>query len=64
MKKTKLRQKLDEKGTKQNCLAQRLGLNESILSLIINGRYNPDRDQRQKISVAMGMNEKGLFETD
>jgi ribosome-binding protein aMBF1 (putative translation factor) len=62
MKTTKLKQKLMDKGTKHKWLAQRSGLNESILSLIINGRYNPDKRQREKISAAMEMNEKELFE--
>jgi len=61
---TKLKKKLIETGIKQKWLAQRSGLNESILSLIITGRYNPDGRQKTKISVAMGMREAELFETD
>ena len=64
MMKTKLKKKLIEKGIKHKWLANRSGLNESILSLIINGRYNPDKQQRKKISVAMGVREAELFETD
>ena len=58
---TKLKKKLKENGTKQKWLSQRSGLNESILSLIITGKYNPDKRQKQKICVAMGRKEKELF---
>jgi transcriptional regulator with XRE-family HTH domain len=64
MKTTKLKQKLKENGTKHKWLAQRSGLNESILSLIINGRYNPDERQRQRIAMALRVPEEDLFETD
>jgi hypothetical protein len=58
---TKLKKKLKENGTKQKWLSQRSGLNESILSLIITGKYNPDKRQKEKICFAMDMKEKQLF---
>jgi hypothetical protein len=61
---TKLKKKLIETGIKQKWLAQRSGLNESILNLIITGRYNPDGRQKKKISLAMSMREAELFETE
>ena len=64
MKTTKLKKKLMAKGIKQTWLSQRTGINESILSLIITGRYNPDKRQREKIAVVMDMGEVELFETD
>lgn len=62
METTKLKQKLIERGIKQNWLAQRSGINESILSLIITGKYNPDDCQKSKIAAALEMDEKDLFE--
>lgn len=61
MKKTKLKHKLEEEGKKQKWLAKRCGINESIISLIINGRYNPDKHQMAKISAALEMDEDDLF---
>ena len=59
---TMLKKKLEETGTKQKWLSQRSGLNESILSLIITGKYNPDKRQKQKIAMSMKMNVEDLFD--
>jgi DNA-binding XRE family transcriptional regulator len=61
MKTTKLKQELIERGIKQNWLAQRTGINESILSLIISGKYNPDERQKNNIAAAIEMDVDDLF---
>jgi len=46
---TPLRETLLKKGISQRELAKRSGLQESIISLICNGRYIPDKLQLKKI---------------
>ena len=42
-------------------LARRTAIQESIISLICNGRYNPDPVQRATIASALNMPEEMIF---
>ena len=61
---TKLKIEILKSGLTQKSVAKRSGINEGVLSQIANGKLIPDHRQRQKISVAMGMRESDLFESD
>lgn len=50
-------------GLRQNRLAQRLGVDETMLSKIINGFRRPSEDLRKKIALALDSDEAWLFET-
>lgn len=58
---TKFKTLILEKGIKQRHIAKKSGINECIISLIVNGRYMPDKLQRTKIAKAMRMTENDLF---
>jgi len=51
-----------EAGLTQKKIAKESGLQESIISLVSRGRYNPDSVQRAKIARAIGRLESELFE--
>ena len=59
---TKLRMTILTEGLTQRRLAQRAGVNESILSLIVCGRYRPDASQRSRIARVLKRAETELFE--
>ena len=61
---TKLKLEILKSGLSQKSIAEKARINEAILSLISNGKLIPDRRQRQRIAVAMGIHEEDLFETD
>ena len=48
-------------GVTQREISQKSGLDEAIISLIANGRYNPDAVQRAKIAAALGRPESEVF---
>jgi transcriptional regulator with XRE-family HTH domain len=61
---TKLKIEILKSDLTQKSVAKRAGINEGVLSQIANGKLIPDKRQSQKISVAMGVREAELFETD
>jgi len=61
-KRTKLKMVILGKGIKQRHIAKKSGINECIISLIVNGRYVPDKIQRAKIAKAMLVPEDELFD--
>lgn len=50
-----------EAGLTQRELARRVGLHESLVSLIARGRYNPDPLQEARIATALGRDVSELF---
>jgi transcriptional regulator with XRE-family HTH domain len=51
-----------KRGLRQNNLARALGLNEAILSKIINGYREPSGGQRQVLAQYLQVDESWLFE--
>ena len=60
---TKLKLALLVKGFTQREVSRRSGIHESVLSLIAQGRYLPDKRQKELIAKVLGENEKDLFST-
>jgi len=58
---SKLKLILFEQGMTQRKLSSVAGVPESYISLAINGRFNFDSEQRRRISIALGRNERELF---
>ena len=58
---TPLKLKILEAGFTQREISRRSGIDESVLSLITNGRYLPDELQRTKIAQALGRTVPELF---
>jgi transcriptional regulator with XRE-family HTH domain len=48
-------------GVRQNRLAQMIGIDESLLSRIVNGFRQPDAECRVRIAEALHMDEEWLF---
>jgi len=59
---TKLKLVLLEKKMTQREVAHRSGINEAIISMVANGRYLPDADQKSMISEVVGEDQETLFE--
>ena len=59
---TRLRLKLLEKGLSQREVAQRAGMTEGLMSLIVNGRYIPTTHEKFQIAKAVQLPEDELFE--
>jgi transcriptional regulator with XRE-family HTH domain len=59
---TKFKLKLLEKGLTQREVAWRAGITEGLMSLIVNGRFNPDEQQMEKIAKAIELPKNELFE--
>jgi transcriptional regulator with XRE-family HTH domain len=57
-----LKLQLFKTGMRQNRLAQQLGVDESILSKIINGFREPSREMRARIATLLQSDEEWLFE--
>jgi transcriptional regulator with XRE-family HTH domain len=57
-----LKLQLFKSGMRQNRLAQCLGVDESILSKIVNGYREPSRELRARIASLLGSEEEWLFE--
>jgi transcriptional regulator with XRE-family HTH domain len=57
-----LKYQLFKTGMRQNRLAQSLGMDESILSKIVNGFREPNQELRQRIAVLLQSDERWLFE--
>jgi transcriptional regulator with XRE-family HTH domain len=58
-----LKLELWRKGIRQNRLAKELGIDESLLSRIVNGFRDPDPEMRAKIAQVLDRSERWLFET-
>ncbi len=59
---TQLKLKILEEGLTQREVSRRSGLDECRMSLICNGKYNPDRIQRAQIAEALQKSESDLFD--
>ena len=57
-----LKYQLFKTGMRQNRLAKSLGMDESILSKIVNGFREPNPELRQRIAVLLQSDEGWLFE--
>jgi len=57
-----LKLQLFKTGMRQNRLAQQLGVDESILSKIVNGFREPSQEMRTRIANLLQIDEKWLFE--
>ena len=60
---TKLKEVLWEKKMTQRELSHRSGINEATVSMIANGRYLPDADQKSMIAEVIGEDQEALFDT-
>jgi transcriptional regulator with XRE-family HTH domain len=58
-----LKLQLWRSGIRQNRLAQMLGMDETMLSKIINGYRSASPELRGRIAVALQSNEEWLFES-
>lgn len=56
-----LRLAILENGCTQREVAAKSGLHESIVRLIVNGRYVPDERQKRSIAIALGRYEHEIF---
>lgn len=50
-----------KEGTTQRAVALKAGISEAVLSMIINGKYNPNKRERKRIARAIGRDERELF---
>ncbi len=57
-----LKLQLFKTGMRQNRLAKQLGVDESILSKIINGFREPSEEMRARIATALQSDQEWLFE--
>ena len=57
-----LKLQLWRKGIRQNRLAQTLGMDETLLSKMINGFREPSPELRSRIAATLGTDEEWLFE--
>jgi transcriptional regulator with XRE-family HTH domain len=57
-----LKLQLFKTGMRQNRLAVQLGVDESILSKIINGFRQPSQEMRARIAILLQSDEEWLFE--
>jgi transcriptional regulator with XRE-family HTH domain len=57
-----LKLQLWRSGLRQNRLAQMLGIDQALLSRIVNGFRTPDEKMRAKIAVLLQSDEHWLFE--
>jgi transcriptional regulator with XRE-family HTH domain len=59
---TKLKIEILKSDDTQESIAKKARINAGVLSQIANGKLIPDKRQRQKIAVAMGIHQEDLFE--
>ena len=57
-----LKMRLWTTGIRQNQLAELVGIDETLLSKIINGHRKPDRELRAKVAKVLQSSEEWLFE--
>jgi transcriptional regulator with XRE-family HTH domain len=58
---TKLRLKLLELGLTQREVARKASITESLMSLIANGRFIPDEQQKDRIAKIIALPKEDLF---
>ena len=58
-----IKQVIKEKGIKQTYICEKLGINESVLSLIINGKRKPSQDRIKSLAKALNTPIRVLFPT-
>ena len=59
-----LKIKIFEKGITQRTLSKKIGIPESMLSMLINGKYIPTDQEKKKIADALECKREELFEDD
>ena len=52
---------IKDKGIKQKFLCDKLGINESVLSLIINGKRKPSQDRLRALAKILNVSIKTLY---
>ena len=52
---------IKEKGLKQTYICDKLGINESVLSLIINGKRKPSQDRLKALAKILNVSIKDLY---
>lgn len=57
-----LKLQLWRSGIRQNCLAKMVGVDETVLSKIVNGYRQPTAELRAKIAATLERDEHWLFE--
>tara|TARA_B100001939_G_scaffold345550_1_gene362378 strand:+ start:425 stop:652 length:228 start_codon:yes stop_codon:yes gene_type:complete len=57
----RIKEVLAEKGIKQKFLCEKLGINESVLSLIINGKRIPSQSRVKAIAKVLKVSVKDLY---
>lgn len=50
-----------ERNLTQRSLAQLVGIHETLISLVVNGRYRLDSMQQKKVAAVLGKTPKELF---
>ena len=58
-----IKQVIKDKGIKQTYICDKLGINESVLSLIINGKRKPSQDRIKSLAKALNTPIRVLFPT-
>ena len=56
-----IKEVLSKKGIKQKFLCDKLGINESVLSLIINGKRKPSQDRLRALAKILNVSIKTLY---
>tara|TARA_R100000773_G_C4156595_1_gene76288 strand:+ start:118 stop:339 length:222 start_codon:yes stop_codon:yes gene_type:complete len=59
--KNNIKQIIKEKGIKQIYICKELGINESVLSLIINGKRKPSQDRLRALARILNVSIKDLY---
>ena len=52
---------IKDKGLKQTYICKELGINESVLSLIINGKRKPNQDRLKALARILNVSIKDLY---
>tara|TARA_Y100000401_G_C8213659_1_gene169736 strand:+ start:384 stop:602 length:219 start_codon:yes stop_codon:yes gene_type:complete len=52
---------IKEKGLKQTYICKELGINESVLSLIINGKRKPNQDRLKALARILNVSIKQMY---
>jgi transcriptional regulator with XRE-family HTH domain len=56
-----IKQIIKSKGIKQTYICKELGINESVLSLIINGKRKPSQDRLRSLAKILNVSIKDLY---
>ena len=56
-----IKQILSKKGIKQKFVCDKLGINESVLSLIINGKRKPSQERLKALAKILNVSIKDLY---